>query len=50
MPGRRPSFVHTSSSLVSCASSSVIAPREKIAHEYVIDGPRKSSKNSFETS
>jgi hypothetical protein len=29
-PGRRPSFVHTSSSLVSWASSSVVAPREKI--------------------
>ena len=27
------SFWHTSSSLVSCASSSVSAPREKIAHE-----------------
>ena len=33
MPGSSPSFVQTSSSLVSCASSSVVAPREKIAHE-----------------
>ena len=32
-PGLQPSFVQTSSSLVSCASSSVSAPREKIAQE-----------------
>ena len=32
-PGRRPSLLHTSSSFVRCASSSVLAPREKIAHE-----------------
>ena len=30
-PACSPSFVHTSSSLVSWASSSVVAPREKIA-------------------
>ena len=40
--------VQTSSSLVRCASSSVCAPREKIAHEYVIDSSRKSEKNSLE--
>ena len=50
MPGSSPSLVQTISSLASCASSSVVAPREKIAHEYVIDSPRKSSKNSLETS
>jgi len=30
-PSSRPSFVHTSSSFASWASSSVVAPREKIA-------------------
>ena len=30
-PACSPSFVHTRSSLVSCASSSVVAPREKMA-------------------
>ena len=50
MPGSSPSLVQTISSLASCASSSVVAPREKIAHEYVIDSPRNSSKNSLETS
>ena len=49
-PGSSASLVQTSSSLVSCASSSVVAPRDQIAHEYVIDGPRKSSKKSLETS
>ena len=33
IPRLRPSFWHTSSSLASWASSSVLAPREKIAHE-----------------
>ena len=42
--------LQTSSSFVSCASSSVVAPRDQTAHEYVIDGPRKSSKKSLETS
>ena len=32
-PGSIASFVHTSSSFARCASSSVVAPREKIAHE-----------------
>ena len=32
-PSVSPSFVHTSSFLASWASSSVVAPREKIAHE-----------------
>ena len=32
-PGCSASFVQTRSSLVRCASSSVVAPREKIAHE-----------------
>ena len=50
MPGSRPSFVQTISSLVSCASSSVVAPRDQIAHEYVIDSSRKSAKKSLETS
>ena len=43
-PGCSPSFVQTSSSLVSCASSSVCAPREKIAQLYVIEASRKSLK------
>ncbi len=42
--------MHTSSSFASCASSSVVAPREKIAHEYVIEPPRNSRKKSLETS
>ena len=47
-PGCKASFVQTSSSLVRCASSSVSAPRDQTAHEYVIDASRKSAKNSFE--
>jgi hypothetical protein len=49
-PAHSLSFVHTSSSFARCAASSVWAPREKIAHEYVIDSPRISRKNSFEMS
>ena len=49
-PSARPSLVHTSSSLAAWASSSVSAPPRQYAHEYVIDGPRNSSKNSLETS
>jgi hypothetical protein len=38
------------SRLASWASSSVAAPREKIAHEYVIESSRKVAKKSLETS
>jgi hypothetical protein len=43
-------LVQTSSRFVSCASSSVFAPRDQIAHEYVMDSSRNSAKKSFDTS
>ena len=49
-PSFSASFVQTRSRLVYCASSSVFAPRDQIAHEYVIDSSRNSAKKSFETS
>ena len=49
-PGCSWSLRQTRSSFVTCASSSVCAPREKIAQEYVIDASRKSEKNSLPTS
>ena len=50
LAGLQRQLLHTSSSLVRCASSSVSAPRDQTAHEYVIEASRNSAKYSFETS